>query len=380
MVAGEALHPMTRRRGGTVRFVLASWRGITRQDLITWILLAMVIGLTQGVAGVLISRGVAWWRQFASSFIDAALPILLLFLCLAVVRNIRPRRVPEWVPYACAAVAAVLLSEAAAWLVVAPVIAWFEDATLWPGLTMDMLPGKWLNLPPIVLMCFLASFGYKYALDARRRADALRAVQLDGARLGRQSYESRLQAMQARVEPEFLFDTLGAAEQLYEADPVQAERMLDDLIVYLRGVLPSLDESHSTLSVELEIARAWLDIMKARAGGRLTWSIDKGADTGACRLPPMVLLPLVEHAVRYAATQPPSVQVLGIATTRDGLRLRVTIIDSAGAFAESAVTADIAQVRARLHALYGAAATLSFVPAAHEAAQAIVDLPYERDS
>ena len=211
-------------------------------------------------------------------------PILLLFVCLAVARNVRTGRMPKWLPFAGAALGAVLLYQVAASLNVA-IIRAFDDPALWPGLTMDWVPGYWMNVPPMVLLCFLASFGDMHALDARRRADALRAVQLDGARLGRHSYESRLQAMQARVEPQFLFDTLGQVEELYETEESLAERVLDDLIVYLRGVLPSLDNSNSTVSIELEIARAWLEIMKARAGGRLYVSIGGLPTPGpdACR-------------------------------------------------------------------------------------------------
>jgi LytS/YehU family sensor histidine kinase len=287
--------------------------------------------------------------------------------------------VPKWLPFAGAAVGAVVLFQFWAALFGA-VISAFDNPAQWPGLTMHWVPGLWMNVPPMVLLCFLVSFAYMYALDARRRADALRAVQLDGARLGRRSYESRLQAMQARVEPEFLFETLGQVEQLYENAPAVAERVLDDLIVYLRGVLPSLETSDSTVSIELEIARAWLDIMKARAGGRLSVSIHKRFDAGAGRMPPMVLLPLIEHAAKPATRLPAAVQVLAIEASREGGRLRVVVTDSADTFATAAEADAVADVRSRLHALYGAAATLSFDHVPSGGAQAIVELPYERDT
>ena len=67
-----------------------------------------------------------------------------------------------------------------------------------------------------------------------------RNVALDRARIERQTQESRLQAMQATIEPEFLFDTLAHVESLQASDPKGAARMLDDLIVYLRAALPQL--------------------------------------------------------------------------------------------------------------------------------------------
>jgi len=362
-------------RTGMPRFVWESWRGITRSDLALWLLLAFALGIAQGGAAAILTRQIVWWRQFISSFVDAFIPILLLFLCVAVARNVRPRRMPKWVPFAGAALGALLLHRLVAWLVIEPIVCGCDAPGLWPGGTgMDWVTGMWLNFPPMALMCFLVSFGYMYALEARRRADALRAVQLDGARIGRQSYETRLQAMQARVEPQFLFDTLGQVEQLYEADASLAERVLDDLIVYLRGVLPSLANSNSTVAIELEIARAWLDIVQARSGGRLSVSVEKRADAGAARMPPMVLLPLVEHAVRQPSRLPASVQSVGIEASRDGDRLRIVITDSFGAFASAVQTDPVAEVRERLQALYGSAATLSF-----DDTRAIVDIPYECD-
>lgn len=362
-------------RSSVLRLVCDGLRGITRRDLVLWSCLAVALGLAQGGALSILAYRVTWWRQFTSSFFDAFVPTMLLFLCLAVARHARPRRMPRWTPFAGAAVAAVLLYNVVAFLVFIPIVHALDDATQWPGLTTNIVPGLWMNVPPMVLMCFLVSFGYMYALEARRRVDALRAVQLDGARLGRQSYESRLQAMQARVEPQFLFDTLRQIEQLYETDPSLAERVLDDLIVYLRGVLPSLDDSNSTVSIELEIARAWLAIVEARPAAHLAYSIDKHGDAGASRMPPMILLPLIEHAVNRPLRLPASLQSLAIEASRDGDRLRVVVIDSGGAFVTASETDPVTDVRTRLHALYGSAATLSFA-----GNRASVELPYERDT
>ena len=69
--------------------------------------------------------------------------------------------------------------------------------------------------------------------------------------------------MQARVEPRFLFNTLAQVERLYEIDAQRADRMLDDLIVYLRAALPQLRETTSTLSREIELAKAYLNIVEA---------------------------------------------------------------------------------------------------------------------
>ena len=89
------------------------------------------------------------------------------------------------------------------------------------------------------------TFGYFVYVNhrtARHAADRMRAAELERAKSRRRTLESRLQAMQARVEPQFLFNTLAQVRQLYERDPATAGKMLDDLIAYLRAALPHLRE------------------------------------------------------------------------------------------------------------------------------------------
>ena len=92
--------------------------------------------------------------------------------------------------------------------------------------------------------------------------------------------------MQARVEPQFLFNTLAQVRQLYDSDAPLAGKMLDDLIAYLRAALPHLRESSSTLGKEAALARAYLDIVRVRLGERLAFDIvipERSSRTRACR-------------------------------------------------------------------------------------------------
>src|SRR5947207_2151441 len=92
------------------------------------------------------------------------------------------------------------------------------------------------------------------ALLADHRMHAARAQRAEAQR---RTLESRLQALQARVEPQFLFNTLGEVRDLYGVDPALGGRMLGDLIAYLRAALPHFRESSSTLGRELELAAAY---------------------------------------------------------------------------------------------------------------------------
>jgi len=131
------------------------------------------------------------------------------------------------------------------------------------------------------------------ALAARRRQHASERARAAAAQ---RTLESQLQALQARVEPMFLFRTLERIRTLYRADAAAAAAMLEDLITYLRAALPHLRESTSTVGQELTLARAWLDI----AGrGATRWRVQVLADPAArdARLPALLLLPLVQHLV-----------------------------------------------------------------------------------
>ena len=80
---------------------------------------------------------------------------------------------------------------------------------------------------------------------------------------------AKLQLLHAQVEPHFLYNTLGSAKYLVRSDPAGAERIIDNLILYLRHSLPRIDNSLTTLGEELDRVRAYLEIMQIRMGARL---------------------------------------------------------------------------------------------------------------
>ncbi len=110
--------------------------------------------------------------------------------------------------------------------------------------------------------------------------------------------KARLAELQSRIRPHFLFNTLNTALALVRLDPARAERVLEDLAELFRVAITDSGES-VTLAEEVELARRYLAIEQIRFGDRLqvTWDIDPGAD--AARMPPLLLQPLVENAVRH---------------------------------------------------------------------------------
>ncbi|MGE5171093.1 MAG: sensor histidine kinase, partial [Rudaea sp.] len=222
-----------------------------------------------------------------------------------------------------------------------------------------------------------AVFFYADRRAAMKTAAILHAAELDRVRRSRIALESRLQAMQARVEPQFLFNTLDQVEHLYAQDPALGGRMLDDLIAYLRAAMPLMRDTSSTVAQELELARSHLGIAKIRLGDRLAFDIDVPAGLGSARMPPMMLLPLLDHALGRGLARSGSGGTIRIGVGVEASRLSLRIADSGAGFVPEAGGDGIASIRERLHALYGSAARLGLRMREGGGSEAVIDVPYE---
>ncbi|HET7203384.1 MAG TPA: histidine kinase [Steroidobacteraceae bacterium] len=134
--------------------------------------------------------------------------------------------------------------------------------------------------------------------EAFARTQAL-AFDLERSELERKALDARLRLLQAQVAPHFLFNTLANVQALVESGSPQASAVLKSLIAYLRAAVPRLDDPSTTLSQELDLVRAYLDVMQMRMPDRLTYSIQVDPGARGLQCPPMTLLTLVENAVRH---------------------------------------------------------------------------------
>ncbi len=252
----------------------------------------------------------------------------------------------------------------------------------WESARVDFLDDA-VNVQPIryflqtLIYGSMACFIYVNHRTAGDAAARMRAAELARARSRRRTFESRLQAMQARVEPQFLFNTLTQVGELYEREPAQAGQMLDDLISYLRAALPHLRESSSTLGRELDLARAYLDIMRVRLGDRLSFDIDVPDDVRSARMPPMMLLPLIDHALVYGLQPGGENGSIRIETSAALGRLRVSIRDSGAGFVPESTGANLASIGERLSALYGDDARFELERMRDRGTRATLEIPYE---
>ena len=193
-----------------------------------------------------------------------------------------------------------------------------------------------------------AVFLYADRRAAHKTAQLLNAAELDRLQRSEQALQSRLQAMQARVEPQFLFNTLAQVERLYELDPPRASRMLDELIAYLRAAMPRMRDTSSTVAQEIELVRAYLAIVRIRLDDRLDFRIDVPAEARDVRMPPMLLLPLVDHAVVHGLEPATSQGRLDVAASLQDGRLRLTLMDTGAGFVPEPHGSAIADITMRL--------------------------------
>jgi LytS/YehU family sensor histidine kinase len=134
--------------------------------------------------------------------------------------------------------------------------------------------------------------------DFAARSQAL-AFDLERSELERKALDARLRLLQAQVEPHFLFNTLANVRELVVAGSSQASQVLDSLIAYLRAAVPRLHEPATTLEQELQLVRAYLELMHMRMPDRLQFDLQVEAAALHLRCPPTTLLTLVENAVRH---------------------------------------------------------------------------------
>jgi len=209
----------------------------------------------------------------------------------------------------------------------------------------------------------------------------LRAAELDRVRKARLALESRLQVLQARVEPGFLFRTLSQVRELYDRDVVlasmvRASKMLDDLIAYLRAAMPLMRDTSSTVEQEVALARAYLDIARLRMDGRLRVDVAIADRVQGARMPPMLLLPLIENALAACGGATGVEPAIRIDVRGNGHRMQASVIRAPGGSTENDAAA-LANIRERLSELYGASASLRIGEPTPGSVEAQLDFPLE---
>lgn len=177
--------------------------------------------------------------------------------------------------------------------------------------------------------------------------------------------QARLQEVQARIDPQVLFEMLETVRRLYESDAARAERFLDDLIIFLRAALPRLRTAWSSLLREAELALAFVNLHALAGATGLGMTIDVAPDAMHARFPPGVLLPLLDTAVGVSAGSCRLTARCASEICRVVLTLDATPSDQS-----------VARVQSLLVELYGTSGKLE-IEGTNGAIHVIVTVPYE---
>lgn len=185
--------------------------------------------------------------------------------------------------------------------------------------------------------------------------------QAERAKLERALIETELRALQAQVEPHFLYNTLSNVQYLIRHNTELADEMVTHLIAYLRTALPNLRGPASTLKREFQLAEDYLAIMAIRTGQRLHYSLDCPEELHDVEFPPLMLISLVENAIHHGIEPKVGAGNVRIgAHCTDGFVTVLVVDDGVGFRSHSRVGGGVglANIRERLQGLYGDRAEL----------------------
>lgn len=230
------------------------------------------------------------------------------------------------------------------------------------GRMMGELPG-WIGL-------FLISGGLElpsYLSERRRLAESERRNALASLRREKADADLRLSVLQAQIEPHFLFNTLASVRSLIAVEPERAERTIEALSDYLRSTLPKMRRDvgmeRATLGEQVDICAGYLKLMQIRMGDRLSFEIDVPDDLRPAAFPPLLLISLVENAIKHGLEPKRGGGVIAVrarVTGGDGAMLEVGVEDDGVGLKEGAGTGvGLDNIRLQLHHRFGDEARLS---------------------
>ena len=166
------------------------------------------------------------------------------------------------------------------------------DALLHTGVMARYLPGAVVVALLMVAVLTAGERRVAREIEAARQQEQI-------AEAARLLAEAKLRTLQAQIEPHFLYNTLANVVSLIGSDPARARHMLERLIDFLRASLSASRAEHATLGAEIDLARAYLDLLTVRMGARLRYRIDVDDACRAAVIAPMLIQPLVENAVMH---------------------------------------------------------------------------------
>ena len=208
--------------------------------------------------------------------------------------------------------------------------------------------------------------------DIARQQELVKERELAFAQLG---------TLQAQIEPHFLFNTLANIQALIESEPPKASKLLDSLTLLFRKSLDYSRSNVGSVEVEAELIQNYLAIQKVRMGDRLTYNVDIQDDVKEIELPPFLVQPLVENAIKHGVEPSTQREHIDVSIQREGEQLRISVTNSASKTTQS-TTGDgvgIANVKNRLDSIYKDTYHFIMEQPRDGFVQVLIKLPIESD-
>ena len=295
-----------------------------------------------------------WWSAVAR-FMGLGFVLMIVFGLFEQGPGRLPRWLPRWVLQVAAVAVCVPVVTVAMWLASTEpgsppfwkVPERFEGFGTLTGFGILMSP--WVALGALVRQ-----------KEALAREQAL-ALDLAKSEMERHALDARLNLLQAQVAPHFLFNTLANVQALVDCGSPRASGVLRSLIAYLRAAVPRLDDVATTISHELELVRAYLELMRTRMPDRLQFNLEADDEALGLRCPPMTLLTLVENAVRHGIDPSEDGGRIEVEVRRKNDRCRVVVSDDGAGLhmSDRGLGTGLAALRERLGLIFGESASLT---------------------
>ncbi len=360
--------------------LLDAWRRITRRQIVWTAIVGVLVGpLMLTVTHAFEMFMAVSWSERLDLIVEflafAQLEAFTFLLCIVAADHAVQRGAHRVKAYGLALFMGAALYTAFQWSILNYVMDWFSRPGVDPGWVPVHATSNFLYA---LLLGGFATFVYADWQRARDSAARLHAAGLARTRAARDILQTRLQAMQARVDPQFLFETLARTRRLYDASPERGEQTLDNLIAFLRIAMPKRLATASTLAREIDLSRSYVAIVAACSESKVALTVDRNEEWTRTPFPPLLLLPLVEHAVKCSPMAPSDQNSIAIRITAGDAKLQLAVSHAGLAFDADAESAAISGVRKRLNRLFEGRARFDLRRIPTGGTEVVMEVPDER--
>jgi len=234
-----------------------------------------------------------------------------------------------------------------------------------------------MNLVLAALFGTIAVIYYTLRARVERMAAELKEKELNEERLNRTRMEAELKALQAKINPHFLFNTLNTIASLISENPKAAESTVEKLSELFRYTLKSAEKSTVTITEELDIVRTYLEIEKVRFGERLSYAITCEESVKDLTIPALIIQPLVENSIKHGIASEIHGGMITVSATRNDGNCLISVVDN-GRGLDGPGNSEgfgLKSIQERLLLRYGASASLRSIPNKGAHFQVTIPLP-----